>query len=165
MALPTSKWTFLTLKVDKNNHFWPPTHLVHIVIERPTVLEFHGIADHFINKKRANNIKLDTKFTIQAVLLLLYHFSNVVLPAFFVCLCVKSSRGIFCSSSLQLLELVFCFQNCSDLLWEKNCPSNGEKLLKFKAECQEFATFLRSHEQSIQTAWKVKTVFGNRMLF
>ena len=25
--LPTSKWTFLTLKVDRNNHFWPPTHL------------------------------------------------------------------------------------------------------------------------------------------
>ena len=33
----------------------------------------------------------------------------------------------------------------------KNCCSNREKLLKFEAEGREFATFLRSLEQSIQT--------------
>ena len=48
--------------------------------------------------------------------------------------------------------MVFCFQNCS---------SDREKLLKFEAEGQEFANFLRSLEQFIQT---VKN-FGNRMLF
>ena len=36
-------------------------------------------------------------------------------------------------------EMVFCYQNCSDLLWEKNCTSDREKLLKFEAEGQEFA--------------------------
>ena len=30
--------------------------------------------------------------------------------------------------------LVFCYQNCSDLVWEKNCSSDREKLLKFKAK-------------------------------
>ena len=48
-------------------------------------------------------------------------------------------------------ELVFCYQNCSDLLWEKNCSSDREKLLKFEAEGREFAKFLRSLEQFIQT--------------
>ena len=46
-------------------------------------------------------------------------------------------------------EMVFCYQNCSDLLWEK--ISDKEKLLKFEAESREFAKVLRSLEQFIQT--------------
>ena len=34
----------------------------------------------------------------------------------------------------------------------KNCSSDREKLLKFEAEAQDFAKFLRSLEQFIQTA-------------
>ena len=33
----------------------------------------------------------------------------------------------------------------------KNCSSDREKLLKFKAESREFSNFLRSLEQFIQT--------------
>ena len=53
------------------------------------------------------------------------------------------------------------------LFWpvRKNCSSNREKLLKFEAEGQEFAKFLRSLEQFTQIQWKVRTIFGNRMLF
>ena len=47
--------------------------------------------------------------------------------------------------------LVFCYQNCSNLLWEINCSSDWEKLLKFEAEGREFAKFLRSLDQFIQT--------------
>ena len=48
--------------------------------------------------------------------------------------------------------MVFCYQNCSDLhTVRKNCSSDPEKLLKFKAEGQEFANILRSLEQVIQT--------------
>ena len=43
-------------------------------------------------------------------------------------------------------NLVFCYQNCSDLLLKKN-SSDREKLLKFEAEGQEFAKILRSIEQ------------------
>ena len=46
---------------------------------------------------------------------------------------------------------IFCFQNCSDLLWEKNCCSDREKLLKFEVEGREFAECWRSLEQFIQT--------------
>jgi len=60
-------------------------------------------------------------------------------------------------------EMVFCYQNCSDLSTvRKNCSSDQEKLLKFKAEGREFAKFLRSLEKFIHT---VRTIFGNRMLF
>ena len=42
----------------------------------------------------------------------------------------------------------------------KSCSSDWEKLLKFKAEGGEFAIFLRSLEQFIQTwQWKVRTKF------
>ena len=34
--------------------------------------------------------------------------------------------------------MVFCFKNCSDLLWKK-CSSDREKLLRIEAEGQEFA--------------------------
>ena len=56
-------------------------------------------------------------------------------------------------------EIVFCYQNCSVLLWEKNCSTDREKLLKFEAEGLELANFLKTLEQFIQT------VKGNRMLF
>ena len=49
------------------------------------------------------------------------------------------------------------------LFWptvRKNCSSDREKLLKFEAEGREFAKFLRSLEQQ----WKVRTIFGNRIL-
>ena len=46
-------------------------------------------------------------------------------------------------------KLVFCYQNCSDLLWKKNGSTDQEIFLKFEAEGQEFANFLRSLEQFI----------------
>ena len=42
---------------------------------------------------------------------------------------------------------------------EKKCSSDREKLWKFKAEGQEFANFLRSLEQFIQTV-KGQNNFG-----
>ena len=53
------------------------------------------------------------------------------------------------------------------LLWptvRKNCSSDWEKLLKFKAEGQEFTKLLRSMEQFIQTV-KGQNNFWNRLLF
>jgi hypothetical protein len=46
----------------------------------------------------------------------------------------------------------------------KNSSTDREKLLKFEAEGQEFAKFLKSLEQFIQTV-KGQNNFGNRMLF
>ena len=56
----------------------------------------------------------------------------------------KYARILFflLANYLFLAEMVFCYQNC---------PSDPEKLLKFEAEGREFAKFLRSLEQFIQT--------------
>ena len=47
--------------------------------------------------------------------------------------------------------MVFCLQKCFDLVSEKKWSSYQEKLLKFKAEGQEFAKCLRSVKQIFQT--------------
>ena len=51
----------------------------------------------------------------------------------------------------KIIRMVFCYQNCSDILWEKNCSSDSEKLSKFNAGGGEPAKILRSLEQFIQT--------------
>ena len=53
------------------------------------------------------------------------------------------------SSEFVELWMVICYQNCSDLLWEK-CSSDQVKPLKFEAECRELAKILGSLEQFIQ---------------
>ena len=53
------------------------------------------------------------------------------------------------------------------LFWptvRKNCSSDGEKLLKFEAEGREFAKFLRSLEQFIQTVKGQKNLGNNAFL-
>ena len=55
----------------------------------------------------------------------------------------------------------------------KKCFGDPETLMKFKARGKdtslaggrEFAKFLRSLEQFIQTIQKFRTIFGNRMFF
>ena len=47
--------------------------------------------------------------------------------------------------------MVFCYQDSSDLLREKKCSSDREKLWKLEAEGREFTKILRSLEQFIRT--------------
>ena len=51
----------------------------------------------------------------------------------------------------KISSMVFYYRNCSDPLWEKNVLVIERNLLKFEAEDWEFAKFLRSVEQFIQT--------------
>ena len=54
------------------------------------------------------------------------------------------------------------------LFWptvRKNCSSDREKLLKFEAEGQEFEKIFESTRTIYFKQWKVRTIFGNRMLF
>ena len=69
----------------------------------------------------------------------------------FTCMFTLPIRDQKVRMNLAPCTLVFCHQNCSDLLWEKNCSSDQEKLLKIEAEGQEFAKILRSLEQFIQS--------------
>ena len=52
---------------------------------------------------------------------------------------------------MALRKMVFFYQNCSDILWEKIVLGIEKKKLKFEAEGQEFAKNSRSLEQFVQT--------------
>ena len=57
------------------------------------------------------------------------------------------------------------YQDCSDLLLRKNCSSNRGKLLKFEAEGQEFAKFLRSLCKTIHSNSERSEHFGYKNAF
>ena len=59
--------------------------------------------------------------------------------------------------------MVFCFENCSDLLWETIVLAIEKDFCKFDAEGREFAKNLRWLEQFIQTV-KSQNNFWNGML-
>ena len=47
---------------------------------------------------------------------------------------LTTTLTFFRLSLLDCKEMVFCFWNWPDFLWEKNCSSDKEKHLKFKSE-------------------------------
>ena len=51
--------------------------------------------------------------------------------------------------------MVFCFQKISELLWEKKCSSDREKLLKLKDNFQK----LWDNYNNLFEQWKVGTIF------
>ena len=59
-------------------------------------------------------------------------------------------------------KMVFCYQNCSDLLWEKNVLVIEKNFWNFEAGGQELANILRSldRDQFIETV-KSQNFFGN----
>ena len=60
--------------------------------------------------------------------------------------------GFYLLESKGVLEMVFCYKKCSDLLLEKIVlVIDPEKLLKFEAEGRVFSKIWRSQKQSIQT--------------
>ena len=81
----------------------------------------------------------------------LSNIANGLPVSIFQLLMVVASGCLFLAKKISRLPLsilviivtmVFCYQNCSDLLW-KNCSSYREKILKFEAESREFSKFLR----------------------
>ena len=58
--------------------------------------------------------------------------------------CENQNKAIINMVKLKAIwnTMVFCYQNCSDLLWEKKYSSDQEKLLKFEDEGWELAKFL-----------------------
>ena len=67
-----------------------------------------------------------------------------------------------CHHCVSKLSMVFCFQNCPQLLWEKNIKKN---VSKFQAKGQEFVIFLRtlfrknySNSERLEQSLKQNTV-------
>ena len=73
------------------------------------------------------------------------------------------SFNIFFCEMTKSQSMVFCYQNCSDLLWEK-IVLVIEKNFRNSRLSQELAKFLRSLNNLFKQ-WKARTIFVNRMLF
>ena len=60
--------------------------------------------------------------------------------------------------------MVFCYQNCSDLLWEKIVLVIEKNFWNSRLKAENFQNFW-DHLNNLFKQWKVRTIFGNRMLF
>ena len=62
------------------------------------------------------------------------------------------------------IVLVFCYQNCSDLLGEKIVLLIEKKFWNLRLKAENFQHFW-DQLNNLFKQWKVRTIFGNRMLF
>ena len=60
--------------------------------------------------------------------------------------------------------MVFCYQNCSDLLREKIVLVIEKNFWNSRLKAENFQNFW-DHLNNLFKQWKVRTIFGNRMLF
>ena len=60
--------------------------------------------------------------------------------------------------------MVFCYQNCSDLLWEKNVLVIEKNFWNSRLKAENLQNFW-DHLNNLFKQWKVRTISGNRMLF
>ena len=59
-------------------------------------------------------------------------------------------------------SMVFCYQNCSDLLWEKIVLVIEKNFWNSRLKAENFQSFW-DQKNNLFEQWKVKTIFGNRM--
>ena len=60
--------------------------------------------------------------------------------------------------------MVFCYRNCYDLLWEKIVLVIEKNFWNSMLKAENFQNFW-DHWINLFKQWKVRTIFGNRMLF
>ena len=62
------------------------------------------------------------------------------------------------------LSMVLCYQNCSNLLWEKNVLVIEKNFWNSRLKAKNFQN-LWDHSNNLFKQWKVRTIFGNRIFF
>ena len=80
----------------------------------------------------------------------------------------KGTFGNLCQfpvcSSLGTFSVVFCYQNCSDLLWEKNVLVIEKNLWNSRLKAENLKK-IWDHQNNLFEQWKVRTILGNRLFF
>ena len=61
-------------------------------------------------------------------------------------------------------KMVFYYQNCSDLLWDKIVLVIEKNFWNSRLKAENFQKFW-DHWNNLFKQWKVRTIFGNRILF
>ena len=60
--------------------------------------------------------------------------------------------------------MVFCYQNYSDLLWEKNVLVIKKNFWNSRLQAENLQNFW-DHKNNLFKQWKVRSIFGSRMVF
>ena len=63
-----------------------------------------------------------------------------------------------------IIEMVFCYQSCSDLLWEKNVLVIEKKVWNSRLKADNLKKFW-DHWNNLFKQWKIRTIFGNWIFF
>ena len=58
-------------------------------------------------------------------------------------------------------KMVFCYQNCSDLLWEKIVLVIQKNFWNSRLKAED-SKFVWNHLNNLFKQWKVRTIFGDR---
>ena len=64
----------------------------------------------------------------------------------------------------EIIEMVFCYQNCCDLLWEKIVLVIEKNFWNSRLKAENLQNFW-DHLNNLFKQWNVRTISGNRMLF
>ena len=74
-----------------------------------------------------------------------------------------SGKKYFISNVKESQIIVFCCQNCSDLLWDKNVLEIEKNFWNSRRKLENLQNFW-DHWSNLFKQWKVRTSFGNRMI-
>ena len=119
--------------------------------------------------KRITDFK-DVSWHLKSVYFLIfgsYFFSASIIAQYLLGLVPHSVGCIFWQIHLVLKErsdLVFCCQNCSDLLWETIVLVIEKNFWNSRLKAENLQKFW-DHWNNLFKEWKVRRIFGNRMLF
>ena len=81
-----------------------------------------------------------------------------------VSLIVDSPRKYRMLVKVKCWQMVFCYQNCSDQLWEKNVLVIQKNFWNSRLKAENLQKFWDPYHIFFKQ-WNVRTIFGNRMFF
>ena len=115
----------------------------------------HPNAQCFSGRSCISQISIIVRFfcTLYAMIF----FSFFFLPNFNICKSFQTRENLN-------WEMVFCYQNCSDLLWEKVVLLIEKNFWNSRLKAENLQNFWE-HWNNLFKQGKFRTIFGNRMLF
>ena len=100
------------------------------------------------------------KYSVRLVRLAEWIVFGIFLVAILAPLCLTSP---FINQTFFLQTMVFRYQNCSDLLWDKNVLVIKKNFWNLRLKAKNLQNFW-DHLNNLFKQWKVRTISGNRIL-
>ena len=129
---------------------------------RRAIISFGSIVFFFFSNFKIHTRECINK-AIESLKVLCYIFRHVQFSCQSTVL-IGNGLKLFTKSHFNFKGLIFYYQNCSDLLWEKNVLVMGENFWNSRLKAENLQIFWY-HNKNLFEQWKVWTIFGNRRHF